>query len=281
MESTNQVMVYGESSPKGAHHVVLGQEMTRPVAVVTGAASGIGLVATARLTSTGWAVAAVDLPGEALDRVAESTGATPFPCDVSDADQVRATAEAVSERLGVIDRMVNAAGIAVAGRIDEVPATVFARAMAVNYLGSVHWVQAVLPGMRERGRGEIALIASLAGWMPTPQMGAYTATKFAVVGFAETLAMELRGSGIAVRCVCPMAVQTPMLDDIVGRGRHDGLQRMVPFITPERVIAALERSLQRPRAGLMVFPDASSAVAWRARRWAPRALTAVISRLSA
>lgn len=255
--------------------------MPRPVAVVTGAASGIGLVAIKRLRSTDWAVAAVDLPGAALDRVAAETGAVAYPCDVSDADQVRATVEAVSGQLGVIDRLVNAAGIAVAGRIDEVPATAFARAMAVNYLGSVHWVQAVLPGMRERGRGELALIASLAGWMPTPQMGAYTATKFAVVGFAETLAMELRGSGIAVRCVCPMAVKTPMLDDIVGRGRHDGLQRLVPFITPERVVDALDRSLQRPRAGLMVFPDASSAVAWRARRWAPGVLTAVINRFSA
>lgn len=254
--------------------------MTRPVAVVTGAASGIGLVAVKRLVSTGWAVAAVDLPGEALDRVAEETGAVAYPCDVSDAGQVQATVAAVNDRLGVVDRLVNAAGIAVAGRIDEVPAATFARAMAVNYLGSVHWVQAVLPGMRERGHGEIALIASLAGWMPTPQMGAYTATKFAVVAFAETLAMEVRGSGISVRCVCPMAVQTPMLDDIVGRGRHDGLQRLVPFITPERVVDALERSLQRRRAGLMVFPDASSALTWRARRWAPWALTAVLNRLS-
>jgi NAD(P)-dependent dehydrogenase (short-subunit alcohol dehydrogenase family) len=255
--------------------------MTGRVAVVTGAASGIGLVAIQRLVSAGWAVAAVDLPGEVLDRVAERTGAIAYPCDVSDADQVRATVEAVNDRLGVINRLVNAAGIAVAGAIDELPAATFARAMAVNYLGTVHWVQAVLPGMRDQGHGEIALIASLAGWMPTPQMGAYTATKFAVVGFAETLAMELRGSGISVRCVCPMAVRTPMLDDIVGRGRHDGLQRFVPFITPERVVDALEGSLLRRRAGLMVFPDASSKVAWRARRWAPRTLTAVINRLGA
>jgi NAD(P)-dependent dehydrogenase (short-subunit alcohol dehydrogenase family) len=255
--------------------------MSTPVAVVTGAASGIGLVAVERLVSTGWAVAAVDLPGEALDRVAERTGAAACPCDVSDADQVRATVDAVNDRLGAVDRLVNAAGIAVAGRIDEVPGATFARAMAVNYLGGVHWVQGVLPGMREQGRGEIAMIASLAGWMPTPQMGAYTATKFAVVGFAETLAMELRGSGIAVRCVCPMAVQTPMLDDIVGQGRHDGLKRFVPFITPERVVDALEGSLQRRRAGLMVFPDASSAIAWRARRWVPRTLTAVFNRFGA
>jgi NAD(P)-dependent dehydrogenase (short-subunit alcohol dehydrogenase family) len=246
--------------------------------VVTGAASGIGLVATARLASNGWAVAAVDLPGEALDRAAEKTGAIAYPCDVSDADQVRATVDAVSDRLGAIDRVVNAAGIAVSGGIDDVPATEFARVMSVNYLGTVHWVQAVLPGMRERGRGEIALIASIAGWMPVPQMGAYTATKFAVVGFAETLAMELRGSGITVRCICPLTVKTPMLDDIVGRVRHDRLKGLVPFISPERVVDALDRSLQRRRGGVLVFPDVSSAAAWRVRRWAPRALTAALSR---
>ncbi len=69
-----------------------------------------------------------------------------------------------------------------------------------------------------------------------------------------------------------------MLNDIVGQGRHDGLQRLVPFITPERVVDALERSLRKRRAGVMVFPDASSAVAWRARRWAPAALAATINR---
>jgi hypothetical protein len=75
-----------------------------------------------------------------------------------------------------------------------------------------------------------------------------------------------------------MGVKTPMLDEIVGRGRHDRMQRLVPFITPEKVIDALDRSLARPRAGLMVFPDASSTIAWRARRWAPRTLTAVVNR---
>ncbi|MDQ2627563.1 MAG: SDR family oxidoreductase [Actinomycetota bacterium] len=252
--------------------------MTARVALVTGAASGIGRVAAARLASTGWTVAAVDLPGDALDSVAETTGAVRFPCDVTDARLVQTTAEKIRRQLGDVHRLVNAAGIAVAGRIDELPATVFAETMAVNYLGTVHWVQALLPGMRDAGRGELALIASLAGWMPTPEMGAYTATKFAVVGFAETLAMELRGCGITVRCVCPMAVRTPMLNDIVGQGRHDGLQRLVPFITPERVVDALERSLRKRRAGVMVFPDASSAVAWRARRWAPAALAATINR---
>lgn len=251
--------------------------MAAKVAVVTGAASGIGHVAATRLVADGWAVAAVDLPGAALEQAATQIGATAFPCDVSDAEQVSTTADAVRARLGAIDRLVNAAGIATAGRIDELAPEQFARTMAINYLGTVHWVQAVLTDMQRRRRGEIGLIASMAGWMPSPQMGAYTATKFAVVGLAETLAMEQRHSGVIVRCVCPMAVKTPMLNEILGQGRHERLQRLLPLITPEKVVDALDKSLAKRGGKVMVLPDASSALAWRARRWAPGLLTAALN----
>ncbi|AEF37731.1 SDR family NAD(P)-dependent oxidoreductase [Mycolicibacter sinensis] len=247
------------------------------VAVVTGAASGIGRVAATRLAADGWAVAAVDLPGAALERAASELGATAFPCDVSDAEQVSMAADAVRARVGAIDRLVNAAGIATAGRIDALAPEQFSRTMAINYLGTVHWVQAVLPDMQRQRRGEIGLIASMAGWMPSPQMGAYTATKFAVVGLAETLAMEQRHSGVIVRCVCPMAVKTPMLDDILGQGRHERLRRLVPLITPEKVVDALDKSLAKRGGKVMVLPDLSSALAWRARRWTPGLLTAALS----
>ncbi|TAM65216.1 SDR family NAD(P)-dependent oxidoreductase [Mycobacterium sp.] len=154
--------------------------MVAGVAVVTGAASGMGELMTTRLTNAGWTVAAVDLPGPKLDAVAARTGAVAHPCDVTDDDQVGATARAVADRFGAIDRVVNAAGIAVSGRIEDLPQDAFERSMNVNYLGTVRWVKAVLPGMRARCAGEVVLFASLAGWMPTPAMAAYTAT--AVVG---------------------------------------------------------------------------------------------------
>ena len=201
--------------------------MAAKVAVVTGAASGMGKLMAARLANAGWAVAAVDLPGPQLDDVAQETGAEPHPCDVADDVQVTATAQAVLERTGKIDRLVNAAGIARSGRIDDLPASAFERSMNVNYLGTVRWVQAVLPAMRARGAGDVILFASLAGWMPTPAMAAYTSTKFAVVGFAETLAMELAGTGIRLRCVCPAAVQTPMLDDIMAQGISERAEELI------------------------------------------------------
>ncbi len=255
--------------------------MATRVAVVTGAASGMGRLMTARLTQAGWSVAAVDLPGPQLDAVADETGATPHPCDVSDDNQVTATAHSIVERSGAIDRLVNAAGIALSGRIEDLPIDAFERSVSVNYLGTVRWVKAVLPGMRMRGAGEVVLFASLAGWMPTPAMAAYTATKFAVVGFAETLAMEVEGSGVSVRCVCPGGVQTPMLDDIMAQGMSERLKNLSPVVAPELVIDAIEASLTRRHGGIYVCPGASAKVLWRVRRLSPRFLAGVVRRLSA
>ncbi|QLL09816.1 SDR family NAD(P)-dependent oxidoreductase [Mycobacterium vicinigordonae] len=255
--------------------------MATRVAVVTGAASGMGRLAAERLTKAGWAVAAVDLPGPQLDSAAAETGAHAFRCDVRDDDQVAAAARGVVAAFGGIDRLVNAAGIAVAGHVEDLPQDAFERSISVNYLGTVRWVKAVLPAMRSRGAGELILFASLAGWMPTPAMGAYTATKFAVVGFAETLAMELDGSGIRVRCVCPGAVQTPMLDDIMSRGMPERLKRLSQVAAPGEIIDAIEVSLVRRNAGIYVFPGLPVKVLWRARRLSPQLLGRVIRRLSA
>jgi NAD(P)-dependent dehydrogenase (short-subunit alcohol dehydrogenase family) len=252
--------------------------MAERVALVTGAASGMGKLMAARLVTAGWTVAGVDLPGPQLE--AAQTGAIPHPCDVGDEHQVAATTRAIVERFGTIDRLVNAAAIALPGRIEGLPGDAFERSMNVNYYGTVRWVKAVLPGMRARGCGELVLFASLAGWMPTPGMAAYTATKFAVVGFAETLAMELKGSGIGVRCVCPAAVQTPMLDDIMAQGMSERLKNMSPVATAEQVVDAIEVSLARPRAGIYVFPGGAAKVLWRARRLSPRLLAGVVRRLS-
>ncbi len=254
---------------------------TRPVAIVTGAAGGMGRVFCSKLVQGGWAVAAVELAGAALDQIAAETGAVPYPCDVTDAAEVTRTAAAVEDRLGPVRRLINTAGVAMPGRIDDVAPADFARLMNVNYLGTVHWVQAMLPGMRQRNCGELALIASFAGWMPTPAMGAYTATKFAVVGLAETLAMELRSSRIKVRCVCPGAVDTPMLDRIFEQGLPERVRRLntfIPAISAEQVVDELDASLAKRRSRLMVFPDRSTKVLWRVRRWAPGLLTAAIAK---
>lgn len=249
------------------------------VAIVTGAASGMGRLAAQRLASAGWQVAAVDLPGEALTAATAHAGIHAFGCDVSDPAQVAATVASVEERWGTVDRLVNAAGIAVPGPIDEVPVDRFAACIAVNYLGTVYWVKALLPAMKARGSGEIVLFASLAGWFATPEMGAYTATKFAVVGFAETLKLELHGSGVTLRVVCPPGVQTPMLDTLNGHSKLSRAAEVVKPIPPERVLDAIDASLRRGRRKVFVFPGRGSTTAWRIRRFLPGGLDAVMRRL--
>lgn len=254
--------------------------MATKFAVVTGAGSGMGKLMAQRLIASGWDVAAVDLPGAHLEEVAARTGASPYPCDVSDADQVAAAGQAILEKFGALDRLVCAAGIARVGRVEDMPVEQFERSMSVNYFGTVSWVKTLLPAMRARGTGDIVLFASLAAWMPTPALAAYTATKFAVVGFAETLTMELHGSGIRVRCVCPGPVETPMLDDFMAQGASDRLKKFFRPSTPEQVIDAVEASLARRHRGIFVFPNTSAKVLFRATRFTPRLLAGLIRRIA-
>jgi short-subunit dehydrogenase len=120
--------------------------------------------------------------------------------------------------------------------------------------------------MRARGSGELVLFASTAGWIPAIGMGAYCASKFAVVAFAEILAEETRSDGIRVLCVCPPPVDTPLLADLCeGSPIGKGLERVKP--TPAAaIIDAIDRTL--PKRATFVFPKAKTL--WRLRRFAPR-----------
>ncbi|HZQ78504.1 MAG TPA: SDR family oxidoreductase [Acidimicrobiia bacterium] len=246
---------------------------TPRVAIVTGAASGMGRAAALRLARTGTKVAAVDRTGEALkDLEAAEPGVSAFECDVADADAVARVAGEIRTRLGDTDRLVNAAGICLAGTIGAIPTADFRHTMEVNYFGTLHWVDAVLPAMRARRRGEIVNFASIAGFLPTPGVAAYGASKFAVLGFTETLAEETRSDGIRVVCVCPPAVDTPMLADIMaGTSLGARINKFVKPISAETVIDAIDKTL--PGTRLLVLPGPGTAAMWRLRRYAPAVMT--------
>lgn len=244
----------------------------RRVAVVTGAASGLGLLAAQRLSADGWQVAAVDLAVDRLQAVLPE--ALAVECDVGDRESVARAAVLVRRELGDPSRLVTSAGIAVLGRIGDLDPSRYEDAMRVNYLGTVNWVHEVLPAMRERDEGDIALIASLAGWIVTTGYSAYAASKSAVVGYAETLAMELADTAINVRCACPQVVRTPMLESIVAQGHDRRRVEISRPLSPEQVIDALERSLTKRRSTPWVFPTATTRAAWRLRRHFPRAVNA-------
>ncbi len=238
------------------------------VVVVTGATSGMGRLAAQRMAAAGAGVAAFDVNEEGLRETASGSDAIRARAvDVSNARAVEEALFEVQRDLGPVDRVYNAAAIMPTSLLVEHDLQDIQRIMQVNYGGVVNVSKALLPGMLERGRGDLINFASLAGWIPTPHFGAYNASKFAVVAFTEVLHHENRGRGVRFACVCPPPVRTPLLDQAKSRPK---LLDEVPPIEPEVVLDAVERSLEKGR--LWVFPGRDSRAAWRLRRFLPNLL---------
>ena len=139
--------------------------------------------------------------------------------DVGDADAIAAAVAEAEARQGPITRLIASAGVSMPGRFEDLPVDEFRRQMDINYLGTVHAVRAVLPGLRRAGRGRIALMSSGAGLIGLFGYTAYSATKFAVRGFGEALAAELDGSGVTVSICYPPDTDTPMHHAEIAEGR--------------------------------------------------------------
>jgi NAD(P)-dependent dehydrogenase (short-subunit alcohol dehydrogenase family) len=236
------------------------------VALVTGAASGMGRLAARRLAAGGAQVAAFDVNEAGLRETRGDTAAIrPTVVDVTDARAVATAVRQVESELGPVDRVMNAAAIMPTERLLNQDADLINRIMAINYGGTVNVTMAVLPGMLSRGQGDLVNFASVAGWLPTLHFGAYNASKFAVVAFTEVLFHENRARGVRFACVCPPPVATPLLDQAKSQPK---ILAEVPPIAPERVLDAIERDLERGR--LMVYPDRNAAATVWLRRHLPR-----------
>lgn len=247
--------------------------MTPTNALITGAGSGMGQLAAWKLAAAGVHVAALDVNDEGLEQTAaRDPHVRAYRCDVTDRAEVDTVVSLVESDLGPLDRVMNAAGIARVGLLLDQDVGEMMRMMEINYGGTATMTTATLPGMLERGRGELVNFASMAGWIPQKKMGAYCATKFAVVAYSEALWQENRGKGVKIACVCPPAVRTPMLPDFFVR--PESQQKAMP-ITAEAVVDAIEKALDRDR--FLVLPHASAKVLWRLRRHTPSVLRRVIS----
>lgn len=186
--------------------------MSKRIAVVTGAGSGIGAAIARTLAARGHHVVATDLDGAAADRVAEQFGGEARALDVTDGAAVAAVAEDVSTRHGGIDAWVSNAGVSAMTPFLEVSAEQLARTLAVNLQAVFVCGQAAARAMLASGRpGRIVNLASMAGKQGrVPYLSDYVASKFGVVGLTQAMAFELAPHGITVNSVCPGYVATPM-----------------------------------------------------------------------
>lgn len=217
------------------------------VALVTGASSGIGAQLARDLAARGMRLALLARRGDRLAALAAELGgferALPLVADVSARDEVETAVQRLLARWGRLDLVVNAAGYARHRLFKDEAIEEFARMMAVNYLGVVHTIKAALPAMRSRGEGWIVNVSSVAGRLGQPDEAAYSATKFAVTGLGEALALELAPLGIHVLTAYPALVRTEMFTpDILGRMPPRLLRTFVEAATFTRaVVRGLER----------------------------------------
>ena len=187
-------------------------------AIVTGASSGIGRDLATMFASQGANVALVARRGQLLhDLAVELTEfgveALPIVCDVTDQAQVnRAVVEACDE-FGTVDIAVNNAGVLIPSLFSEASVEDLRQMMDVNFFGAVHMTRAVLPIMQDSGCGNVVNIASIAGRRGGATLSGYSASKFALIGFTESLRVELFGSGVIASLVVPASVDTEMLDN--------------------------------------------------------------------
>ncbi|MGB7756367.1 MAG: SDR family NAD(P)-dependent oxidoreductase [Salinisphaera sp.] len=186
--------------------------MPKRIAWITGASSGVGEALAIDLADHGWHVAISARRAEALAKVARQRpeAISSYPLDVTDAAACARVAREIASTLGPIDLAVLNAGIGASFDICHFDAEDVNRRMAVNYGGTVNGIGAVLPAMQARGTGRIAMTASVAGYRGLPGAAPYAASKAAMISLAESLHLDLAGSGVAVSVICPGYVTTPL-----------------------------------------------------------------------
>jgi meso-butanediol dehydrogenase/(S,S)-butanediol dehydrogenase/diacetyl reductase len=185
------------------------------VAIVTGAASGIGRACVERMLERGGRVIAVDLDKDKLGWASARDGVVCIGGDVSDEATNAAMVDAALRAFGRLDVVVLNAGLPAQGTLDGLSLEVFERVLDVNLRGCVLGLRAVLPALRKAGGGSVVMTASVSGLGGDPGLWAYNTAKGAVVNFVRSASLELAGERIRVNCVCPGPIRTGMTEPMI------------------------------------------------------------------
>lgn len=261
--------------------------------LVTGAGSGIGreLALLAARRGANLVVCDVDEPGLAEVESAvrdRGPGVLARQVDVASREQMRDFADAVHAEAGPVDLLINNAGVGLGAGFLDTELEDWDWILGVNVLGVVHGCHFFVPRMVERGAGgHVVNLSSMAGFFATPSLSAYSATKFAVLGFSEALREELRPHGIGVTAICPGLINTPITRTARARGSladPAARERAVALYArrgygPDRVARNILRAVERDRT---VVPVAAEAwIAYALKRVSPRLAGWAARRLAA
>jgi butyryl-CoA dehydrogenase len=241
------------------------------IAVVTGAAAGIGRALAVRLAAEGIAGLAIsDVNAEGLNETARLMGNTKARVsthlvNVADLEQMRAFAADVLAQHGRVTHLINNAGVSLFGSVEEVSIEDIQWLMNINFWGTVYGVKLFLPALREQSAAaHIVNVSSVFGFIAPPGNAAYSASKFAVRGFTEALRHELKGTNVAVSCVHPGGVATNIArDGRVGASTDAVIKEKtvryhtnVSKTTPEEAAATIVRGIKRRSKRILVGMDA-------------------------
>lgn len=171
----------------------------KKIILVTGTSSGIGRTCAEHLAACGHRVYGISR----TPKMDEERGFTAIPCDITQIPALEKAVQGIVTKEGRIDVLINCAGMGIAGPIEETEMELARQQMEINFFGTVHCIQAVLPVMRRHQSGLIITVSSIGGLMGLPFQGFYSASKFALEGLTEVLRMELKGSGIRATLVNP------------------------------------------------------------------------------
>jgi NAD(P)-dependent dehydrogenase (short-subunit alcohol dehydrogenase family) len=275
--------------------------MPAPSVLVTGCSSGIGLATARLLKARDWQVVASARRPDDVARL-KAEGFAAVRLDVSDTASLKRALEEVHALTGGrLEALVNNAGVAMPGAVEDLTPEVLREQFDTNFFGLVEVTRLVLPGMRREGRGRIVMVSSILGRVAMPWRGAYNASKFALEGITDTLRLELRGSDIHVSLVNPGPVKSRFRDNSLAnfdakvdaaasphRARYTRLRAETgarkddqPFtVGPEAVAAKIARALESPRPRARYYVTLPAYALSAARCILPTAwLDAVLARI--
>jgi short-subunit dehydrogenase len=232
-------------------------------ALVTGAASGIGRAIARELAREGANLFLVDINEPALTSVVEEvrdTGVEAFGrvCDVSDVREVSATVAELTARWGGVDILVNNAGITYYGKTERMSADHWDKLLRVNLLSQIQFTRELLPSLLERPEAHVLNVCSVLGLIGMPKVTAYCTSKFAMVGFSESLRNEFGRQGLGVTALCPGFVSTNLFTSapLEECAEEHKVPPKIICTTPERVARAAVKAIYRNRRLVTVEPFA-------------------------